>query len=124
MEEVFTLPADQQAEVIDNALEAGPSVPFPSFARLFKTWLRVLAALPEGQREGLFSAYVARVAGSPEKLAAFNMDAILGLFLELDEGERRVLAGTAGRVVAGLDAAGRRRLGLVVPDAALRQLGA
>ena len=58
MIEFFSLPESEKTEVINNALEAGPTIPFPNFAKLFKTWLKILTTLPEEQREGLFSAYI------------------------------------------------------------------
>ena len=58
MIEFFSLSDAEKKEVINNALEAGPTIPFPNFAKLFKTWLKILTTLSEEQREGLFSAYI------------------------------------------------------------------
>ena len=51
----------EKNEVINNALEAGPHIPFLNFSKLFKTWLKILTTLSEEQREGLFSAYITEV---------------------------------------------------------------
>ena len=39
-------------------------------------------------KETDFSAYVTEIARSPQKLITFHMDGILGIFLELEDGER------------------------------------
>ena len=123
MTEFFSLARPEQDEVINNALEAGPAIPFPNFARLFKTWLKILATLPEEQREGLFSAYISEVAQNPQKLIAFNLDGILGTYLELEEGEREALARTIRGIVGGLEGESRRRMMLVMPESAKAHLG-
>ena len=48
-------------EIINNALEAGPTIPFPNFSKLFKTWLEVLATITEEQRRLMFSKYIDEV---------------------------------------------------------------
>ena len=78
-----------------DALEAGPTIPFPNFSKLFKTWLKILTALTEEQREGLFSAYIIEISQSPQKLITFNLDGILEIFLTLDENEREILVITS-----------------------------
>ena len=80
MVEFFSLARTEQDEVINNALEAGPTIPFPNFSKLFKTWLKILATLPEEQREGLFGAYVKEIAQNPQKLVTFNLDGICLLY--------------------------------------------
>ena len=123
MTEYFELPADQKKEIIDNALEAGPTIPFPNFARLFRTWLKILAALPEEQRAGLFSDYICEVSADPQKLIPFNLDGILEIFLGLDESERNAIAGSVRGIIGGLDSQDRRRIMLVMPDSAKGHLG-
>ena len=81
MIEFFSLSEPEKSEIINNALEAGPTIPFPNFSRLFKTWLKILTTLPEEQRDGLFFAYMTEIARSPQKLITFHMDGILGIFL-------------------------------------------
>ncbi len=123
MAEFFSLAGPERREVIVNALEAGPSIPFHNFSRLFKTWLEVVAAFPEGQREELFAAYVDEAARSPETLIRFHLDGILGVFLTLGGEEQAVISRTVGRVVARLPEGRKRAVLLVVPDGARERLG-
>lgn len=123
MVEFFLLSGPEKEEVIANALEAGPAIPFPSFSKLFGTWLEVLTALPEEQRRGLFSAYIVEVAQSPQKLVSFNLDGILEIFLMLDEEKRGILARTIREVVGRLPEEKRRTVLAVMPDNAKKHLG-
>ena len=77
MVEFFSLSEAERKEIINNALEAGPTIPFPNFSKLFKSWLKILTTLSEEQRVGLFSAYIIEVSQSPQKLITFNLDGIL-----------------------------------------------
>ena len=94
MMEFFSLSEVEKKEIINNALEAGPTIPFPNFSKLFKTWLEILTTLAEEQREGLFVAYISEVVNSPQKLIAFNLDGILEIYLTLDEQKKEILAQT------------------------------
>jgi len=116
MIEFFTLAEPERNEVINNALEAGPTIPFLNFSKLFKTWLKILTTLSEEQREGLFSAYIEEVARSPQKLITFNLDGILEIFLTLEEKEREIIANTVKKIINNLDENSRKRILLVVPD--------
>ena len=122
MIEFFSLSEPEKMEVINNALEAGPTIPFPNFSKLFKTWLKILTTLTEEQREGLFSAYITEVARSPQKLITFNIDGILEIFLTLDENEREILAKTIKKIINGLDGDSKRRIMIVVPENAKKHL--
>ena len=122
MVEFFSLARPEQEEVINNALEAGPTIPFPNFSKLFKTWLKILASLPEDQREGLFGAYIKEIARNPQKLITFNLDGILEIFLSLDENEREVLAISVGKIIGELDEQGKKKLMLVIPNNAKEYL--
>lgn len=122
MIEFFSLSDTEKMEVINNALEAGPTIPFPNFAKLFKTWLKILTTLSEEQREGLFSAYIVEVARSPQKLIAFNVDGILEIFLTLEENERGILAKTIKKIINNLDEDSKRRMMIVVPENAKKHL--
>jgi len=116
MMEFFSLSKSDQKEVINNALEAGPTIPFPNFSKLFRTWLKILTTLSEEQREGLFSAYITEVAKSPQKLISFNLDGILEVFLTLEENEKEILANTVKKIINDLDVSSKRKIMLVVPD--------
>ncbi len=122
MIEYFSLSKDERMEVINNALEAGPTIPFPNFSKLFKTWLKILTTLPEEQREGLFAAYITEIARSPQKLIAFNVDGILEIFLSLEQNEREILASTIKRIINNLDEGSKRTMLIVVPENAKKYL--
>jgi len=116
MIEFFSLSESEKMEVINNALEAGPTIPFPNFSKLFKTWLKILTSLSEEQREGLFSAYITEVVRSPQKLIAFNIDGILEIFLTLEENEKEILANTIKKIINNLDENSKRRAMIIVTE--------
>ena len=116
MMEFFSLSEPDRKEVINNALEAGPTIPFPNFSKLFKTWLKILASLSDEQRDGLFSAYIIEISQSPQKLITFNLDGILEIFLTLDENEKVVISNSIKKIINNLDEAQKRRVMLVIPD--------
>lgn len=122
MVEFFSLSEPEKKEVINNALEAGPTIPFPNFSKLFKTWLKILTTLSEEQREGLFSAYIIEVSQSPQKLIAFNLDGILEIFLTLEENEKEILSNTIKKIINNLDEDKKRKLMLVIPNNAKNHL--
>ena len=68
MSEFYSMSDQERNVLIQNALEAGPTIPFPNFSKLFKTWLEVLADETEERREILVSAYVNEVTSFPQKL--------------------------------------------------------
>ena len=120
--EFFSLAKPEQDEVINNALEAGPTIPFPNFAKLFKTWLKILTTLSEEQREGLFSAYITEIAQNPQKLITFNLDGILEIYLSLEENEKEILANAIKKIINNLDEDKKRRIMLVIPENAKKHL--
>ena len=122
MMEFFSLSELDRKEVINNALEAGPTIPFPNFSKLFKTWLKILTTLTEEQREGLFSAYIVEISQSPQKLITFNLDGILVIFLTLDENEKEILGNTIKKIINNLDEDAKRRILVVIPDNAKKHL--
>ena len=122
MIEFFTLSEPERVEIINNALEAGPTIPFPNFSKLFKSWLKILATLSDEQREGLFSAYIIEVSQHPQKLITFNLDGILEVFLTLEENEKKVLANSIKKIINNLDNEQKRRVLLVIPDNAKKHL--
>ncbi|PIN82219.1 MAG: hypothetical protein COV65_07585 [Nitrosopumilales archaeon CG11_big_fil_rev_8_21_14_0_20_33_24] len=122
MVEFFSMSDVEKKEIINNALEAGPTIPFPNFAKLFKTWLEILTTLTEEQRNGLFSGYINEVSRSPQKLIEFNLDGILEIFLTLKEDEKEILVQTIKKIVSELDVEERRKLMLIIPDNAKKHL--
>ena len=123
LKEFFTLPDGERREMIGNALDAGPDIPFPSFSRLCKTWLEVLATFGAEERLALFGAYVQEISVRPERIIRFNLDGMLEIFMSLDPEQQRIIGSAIIGAVDGLD--GRKR-GLVlklIPDNAKRVIG-
>jgi len=122
MVEFFSLSEPERKEVINNALEAGPTIPFPNFSKLFKSWLKILTTLSEEQRDGLFSAYIIEVSQSPQKLINFHLDGILEIFLTLEKNEKEILAKTINKIINNLDEVKKRKILIVIPDNAKKHL--
>ena len=122
MVEFFSLSEPEKQEIINNALEAGPTIPFPNFSKLFKTWLKILATLSEEQRIGLFSAYIIEVSQSPQKLITFNLDGILEIFLTLDKNEKEIISNTIKKIISDLDEERKRKIMIVIPNNAKKHL--
>ena len=116
MVEFFSLSEPERKEIINNALEAGPTIPFPNFSKLFKSWLKILTTLSEEQRYGLFSAYIIEVSQSPQKLINFHLDGILEIFLTLEKNEKEILANTIKKIINNLSEAEKRKILIVIPD--------
>ncbi len=123
MLEFFSMSDSDRTEIVCNALEAGPTIPFPNFSKLFKTWLEVLTTISEEQRYLMFSAYVNQITADPQKLINFYLDGILEIFLSLDNSKKQTLAATINRIISNLDEIQKRRLLLILPENAKKQLG-
>ncbi len=122
MVEFFSLSELERKEVINNALGAGPTIPFPNFSKLFKSWLKILTTLSEEQREGLFSAYIIEISRSPQKLINFHLDGILEIFLTLEKNEKEILANTIKKIINNLSEDEKRKLLIIIPDNAKKHL--
>ncbi len=122
MMEFFEMPDSEKKQLINNALEAGPTIPFPNFAKLFKTWLEILTELPEHQRTGLFLAYLNEISEHPQKLIIFNLDGILEIFLSLDKDKQNIISQSVKKIINSLEEERKRKLLLVIPDNAQRHL--
>ncbi len=123
MLEFFSMSDSEKIEIICNALEAGPSIPFPNFSKLFKTWLEVLTTISEEQRGLMFSAYVNQITADPQQLINFYLDGIMEIFLSLDNSKRQILTATINRLISNLDEEQKRRLLLIIPENAKKQFG-
>ena len=121
--EFFSMTEHEKNEVIVNALEAGPSIPFPNFSKLFKTWLEVLVTLNEFQRNELFLRYLLASIKWPEKLIDFNLDGILEIFMNLSEKERTTISKSISDIVSGLEPNKKRVAMTLIPDNAKRIIG-
>lgn len=123
MLEFFSMSELERVEIISNALEAGPTIPYPSFSKLFKTWLEVLTAISEEQRTLMFSSYIKEIINAPQKLINFNLDGVLEIFLSVDNSKKEIIANSVKRIISQLDENQKRKLLLIIPENAKKQLG-
>ena len=122
MIEFFSKNELDKKEIINNALEAGPTIPFLNFSKLFKSWLKIIANLSEEHREGMFLAYITQSLRSPEKLISFNLDGILEVFLELEENEKEPISNTIKKIIGNLDDDERKKILIMIPNNAKNHL--
>ena len=113
----------EKEEIINNALEAGPSIPFPNFSKLFKTWLEVLCKINEENRYDMFSNYFKQIVKKPQKIILFNLDGIFEIFLNLELQERKILTSTIKNVFEKIDEESKRKLILLTPESARKIIG-
>jgi len=123
MMEFFSMSEPDKSEIINNALDAGPTIPFPNFSKLFKTWLEVLCTISEENRHDMFSNYVKHIVNSPQKIISFNLDGILEIFLSLEQTNQEIISTSVQNVVKDLDDDSKRKLLLVFPESAKRLIG-
>ncbi len=121
--EFFSMNQEDKKEIIVNALQAGSTIQFDKFSTLFKTWLEILCSLSEEQRTIMFSNYIKEITNHPEKLIAFNLDGIFEIFMSLPAEQRSVLVGTLKEIVEKLDEGSRKKLDLIIPDSAKKEIG-
>tara|TARA_B110000014_G_scaffold196664_1_gene145728 strand:- start:63 stop:524 length:462 start_codon:yes stop_codon:yes gene_type:complete len=118
MTEFFSKNDGEKAEIIVNALNAGPTIPFPNFSKLFKTWLEILATINIENREDMFSNYFKHILASPDKIILFNLDAIFEIFLQVDKEKQQILISSIKTVFDRLDDKSKRKMNLLTPDSA------
>ena len=123
MMEFFSMSDSEKSEIINNALEAGPTIPFPNFSKLFKTWLEVLCAISEENRYDMFSNYIKHIINSPQKIIAFNLDGILEIFLSLGQSNQETISISIQNVIKSLDQDSKRKLVLLIPENAKNVIG-
>ncbi len=123
MTEFFSMSDSEKSEIINNALEAGPTIPFPNFSKLFKTWLEVLCAISEENRQDMFSNYIKHVINAPQKIIAFNLDGILEVFLSLEQSNQEIISISIQNVIKSLDQDSKRKLILLIPENAKSVIG-
>ncbi|MBI5377125.1 MAG: hypothetical protein HZA82_00665 [Thaumarchaeota archaeon] len=121
--EFFSMSVPDKAEVINNALSAGSTIPFDNFARLFKTWLEILSSLSEEHRTIMFSSYVSEITSNPQKLILFNLDGILEIYFSLSQEQKDILSNSVKKIISSLDENSKRKLHLIIPDGAKREFG-
>ena len=122
MIEFFSKEEADKKEIIYNALEAGPTIPFLNFSKLFKSCLKIIASLSEEHREGMFLAYIKQSLLDPEKLIAFNLDGILEMFLELEENEKEIISNTIRKIIGNLNDQDKRKILIMIPNNAKNHL--
>ena len=123
MTEFFSMPDSDKLEIVNNALEAGPTIPFPNFSKLFKTWLEVLCTIPKENRDSMFSIYIKHIINSPQKIIAFNLDGILEIFLSLEDSNQNIISTSIQNVIKNLEQDSKRKLILLVPENARKLIG-
>ena len=123
MIEFFSMTDSEKIEIINNALEAGPTIPFPNFSKLFKTWLEVLCTVTEENRYDMFSNYFNQIMKKPQKIILFNLDGILEIFLSLEGTNQRILSASIRNVVEHLDEESKRKMVLLTPESARKIIG-
>ena len=123
MMEFFSMSEPDKSEIINNALDAGPTIPFPNFSKLFKTWLEVLCTISEENRHAMFSNYVKHIVNSPQKIILFNLDGILEIFLSLEQTNQEIISASVQNVVKDLDDDSKRKMLLVLPESARKFIG-
>ena len=123
MTEFFSMSDSEKSEIINNSLEAAPTIPFPNFSKLFKTWLEVLCAISEENRQDMFSNYIKHVINAPQKIIAFNLDGILEVFLSLEQSNQEIISISIQNVINGLDPDSKRKLVLLIPENAKSVIG-
>jgi len=123
MLEFFSMTESDRREIINNALEAGPTIPFQNFSKLFKTWLEVLTTVTEEQRSLMFSKYIDEIGSAPQKLINFNLDGIFEIFLSLDNSKKEILTNSINRIISNLDENRKKKIFLIIPENAKKHLG-
>jgi len=123
MLEFFSMTEPDKREIINNALDAGPTIPFQNFSKLFKTWLEVLTTVTEEQRSLMFSKYIDEIGSAPQKLINFNLDGIFEIFLSLDSSKKEILTNSINRIISNLDENRKKKIFLIIPENAKKHLG-
>jgi len=121
--EFFSMSPLDKDEVINNAIAAGPTIPFENFARLFKTWLEILSSLSEENRTIMFSSYVGAIISNPQKLILFNLDGILEIYFSLNKEQKEIISNSVKKILLSLDENSKRMLYLIIPDRAKKEFG-
>ncbi|HXU94948.1 MAG TPA: hypothetical protein VFP45_00780 [Candidatus Nitrosotalea sp.] len=121
--EFFSMNQEDKNEIINNALQAGPTIQFDKFSTLFRTWLEVLSTLSEEQRNTMFSNYINQISSHPEKLIAFNLDGIFEIFMSLEVEQRKILSATLKSIVDKFDEKDKKKLFLIIPQRAKSEIG-
>ena len=123
LSEFFSMTHEDKKEIINNALQAGPTIPFDKFSTLFKTWLETLCNLSEEQRTIMFSSYINEITSHPEKLIAFNLDGIFEIYMSLSADQKSILSSTIRKIIRMFDDKDRKKLYMIIPEMAKNEIG-
>lgn len=123
MSEFPGMSPDEQDEIVGNALDASPGLPFPVFAKLFETWLEVLSDMDEDKRSALLEAYARGIAMSPAKVATLHMDGLVAVFVEMMPDRQKRLSHTIRHILHKMNKDFQRKILLMTPDTARAALG-
>lgn len=123
LSEFFSMTQEDKKEIINNALQAGPTIPFDKFSTLFKTWLEILCNLSEEQRTIMFSSYINEIISNPEKLIVFNLDGIFEIYMSLSADQKSILSTTIKKIIRAFDDKDRKKLYMIIPEMAKNEIG-
>lgn len=121
--EFFSMSDEDKKEIINNALQAGPSIQFDKFSTLFKTWLEILCNFSEEQRTIMFTTYITEIVNNPQKIISFNLDGILEIYLSFTQEQKNILSDTIKKIINLLDNGSKKRLELLIPEKARKEIG-
>ena len=123
MSEFYSMSDQEKNVLIQNALEAGPTIPFPNFSKLFKTWLEVLADETEEHRQILVSGYVNEITNFPQKIIAFNLDGMLEIYFTLENSKKMIINNSLKLIIEKLESDAKRKIILLIPNVLKNELG-
>ena len=123
MSEFYSMSDQERNILIQNALEAGPTIPFPNFLKLFKTWLEVLADETEEHRQILVSGYVNEITNFPQKIIAFNLDGMLEIYFTLENSKKMIINNSLKLIIEKLESDAKRKIILLIPNVLKNELG-
>ena len=123
MSEFYSMSDQERNILIQNALEAGPTIPFPNFSKLFKTWLEVLADETEEHRQILVSGYVNEITNFPQKIIAFNLDGMLEIYFTLEDSKKMIINNSLKLIIEKLESDAKRKIILLIPNVLKNELG-
>jgi phosphopantetheine adenylyltransferase len=121
--EFFSMSQEDRKEIINNALQAGPTIRFDKFSTLFKTWLEVLCNFSEEQRTIMFAMYLTEILNNPQKIILFNLDGIFEIYLSLTREQKNILSDTVRKIINSFDSNYKRRLFLIIPERIKKEIG-
>lgn len=121
--EFFSMSHEDRGEIINNALQAGPTIRFDKFSTLFKTWLEILCNFSEEQRTIIFAMYLTEILNNPQKIVRFNLDGLFEIYLSLTREQENILSNTVRKIINSFESDDKRRLFLVIPERIKKTIG-